>query len=189
MKKRKTEKKDKQSGKFEWLQNLMTLVIAVVVVFLLERFVLMPTRVSGVSMYPTFQSGDFLLVNRMAYVVGEPKRFDIIVFEETRDDKEELLIKRVIALPGETVMVSDSKIIVDGEELEEYFYLDHTFDGKDMTGPVVLGEDEYFVMGDHRQVSLDSRSDKIGTIHKSQIVGEAVFRLFPLKDFGVLTQP
>lgn len=190
MRKKKTNRRNKkQSKRPEWLENLVILAVAVVTVFLIERFMIMPTRVVGSSMYPTFQNGDYLLINRMAYRIGEPKRFDMIVFRGTRDVEGEMLLKRVIALPGETVMVSEGKITVDGEELEEYYYLDRNFDGKDMTGPVILGEDEYFVMGDHRQVSLDSRSEKVGTIHRSDIVGEAMIRLFPLKDFGFLTQP
>lgn len=145
------------------------------------------TSVHGSSMYPTLQNEDQLIVEKVSYRFGKPKRFDIIVFNHYEDDSDTPVhyIKRIIGLPGETVCIQDGKIYINDELLsEDYgYYLDgELMEGYDASCAVSVGEDEYFVLGDNRNDSLDSR--KIGCVSRKDIVGKAVFRLYPFSSFG-----
>lgn len=179
-------KKKKPFWKKEIFADIMMVILVVAAAMLIEKVIIMPTRVIGTSMYPTLNDNDFLVINRLSYTVENPERFDIIVFEEESQEEDEYLIKRVIGLPGETVFISENKIYINGSVLEEYYWYEDNFDAKDARSPVTLGEDEFFVMGDNRNVSVDSRSNRIGVVKKEQIVGNAVFRIFPFNDIGSL---
>lgn len=172
--------------KKEIFVDIMMVIFVVAAAMLIEKVIIMPTRVVGTSMYPTLNDSDFLVINRLSYVAKDPERFDIVVFEEESESEDEYLIKRVIGLPGETVFISGNKIYIDGRILEEYYWYEDNFDEKDAHAPVTLGEDEFFVMGDNRNVSVDSRSNRIGVVKKEQMIGKAVFRILPLNDIGSL---
>lgn len=180
------EKKEKKKLN-NFLEICLYLFLSAALTYFILAFVGQRTSVYGSSMYPALSDGDQLIVEKISYRFGEPKRFDIIVFNEVEDGKEETVhyIKRVIGLPGETVNITDGKIYIDGQELsEDYgYYLDQKeMEGYDFSEPVLIGEDEYFVLGDNRNDSLDSR--KIGCINKKDIIGKAVFRIYPFQTFG-----
>lgn len=161
--------------------------LAAALTYFVLVFVGQRTSVNGSSMYPTLEDKDQLIVEKISYRFGKPKRFDIIVFNEKEAGKEEPVhyIKRIIGLPGETVCITDGKIYIDGEELEDtygYYSNQQEMEGYDFSEPELIGDDEYFVLGDNRNDSLDSR--KIGCISKWDIIGKAVFRIYPLKKFG-----
>jgi len=161
--------------------------LVIALTYFVLAFVGQRTSVNGSSMYPTLENGDQLIVEKLSCRFGKPKRFDIIVFNQIEEEKEEPVhyIKRIIGLPGETLQITDGKIYIDGEELKEnygYYINQEQMEGYDVSEPVLIGEDEYFVLGDNRNDSLDSR--KIGSISKQNIIGKAVFRIYPFGKFG-----
>ena len=139
--------------------------------------------VNGDSMQPTLHNGDMLIVQKVAY--QHPKRFDIIVFDSL-DGKGTLFIKRVIGLPGETVQIADGVITIDGEVLEEHYGMEPMEAAGLAAEPFVLGEEEYFVLGDNRNHSKDSRLWKTSNyVTWDELVGKAFFRYYPsLKVLG-----
>ncbi len=141
----------------------------------------------GSSMVPTFQNGNYLIVDKISYILGNPKRDDVVVFRYPNDTTK-FFIKRVIGLPGETVDVksAQNKVIITNKEHPDGFELDQTFI-KNIGGidaHVTLGEDEYFVMGDNRGGSSDSRY--WGAVKKNLLTGRAFLRLLPLNGISVL---
>ncbi len=138
----------------------------------------------GDSMKPELSNGDVVLVNRLSYNIFRPKRGDVIVFKPQGNENNHYYIKRIIGLPGETVQILENAIYIDGEKLEEkYETTDVTYVG--LAGdPITLGDDEYFVLGDDRQNSEDSRDLDVGNVKRSYIFGKAWFVLSPLSDFG-----
>ncbi len=138
------------------------------------------------SMEPTLAVGSRFLINRAAYVLGNPQRNDIIVFKTTGSDDAALHISRIIGLPGETVLIMDGRVLIDGSNLQESGdYPSMTNAGAAAT-PVTLGDDEYFVLGDNRNNSSDSRYGDIGNVNVKYIIGKLWFTVSPLGDFGFL---
>ncbi len=164
---------------------MLSLSIYVLIVLALtwcvKSFVFTRAVVDGSSMENTLQNGDNLIVNRMAYRLGAPERFDIIVFPY-KYQKNTYYIKRIIGLPGETVHIDESGVIyINGNELKESYGREVITDAGAASGDVVLGSDEYFVMGDNRNDSNDSRMSDVGNIHRKEITGKAVLRIWPLE--------
>ena len=158
------------------------------ITFLIIHFVGQRTVVNGVSMQPTLSDGDNLIVDKLSYRFHDPERFDIIVFPFQFQDNT-YYIKRIIGLPGETVQImDDGSIYINGEKLEENYGMEvikpETI-GR-AAEPIELGDDEYFVMGDNRNNSSDSRTDMVGNITRENIIGKAWLRIWPVSDFGVL---
>ncbi len=167
--------------KFLWslFEVVETVAIAVVAVVLVRSFVVQPFVVSGASMEPSFYNGNYLLIDELTYRFRSPERGEVIVFRYPGDEKS-FYIKRIIALPGETVTIDTGKVTVakpDGGKIT----LDEPYlGGRTTTGAFehTLGEGEYFVMGDNRNFSFDSRSwDK--TLVRDEIVGLVKLRLWP----------
>lgn len=140
-------------------------------------------EVSGSSMNPVLNSGDVVLVNRMTYGLGRPKRFDVAVFIRPGSGTN---IKRVVGLPGETVQIIDNKIYIDGDPLA----VPEAFETITIPGvaeyPIELEDDEYFLLGDNHESSEDSRFAAIGTIRRDQLVGKAWLKFQPFSDFGLV---
>ena len=155
------------------------------ITFLIITFVGQRTKVSGNSMYDTLENGDNLILEKLSYRFHEPERFDIVVFRYTHK-KNTFYIKRVIGLPGETVQIVDSKIYINGEILEENYGYEPIQDAKRASQPITLGEDEYFVLGDTRNDSSDSRDPAVGNVTRSQIIGKAWLRIWPLNKIGLI---
>jgi len=178
----KTDKKSKKKGIITAVIEIAIIVAVIFLVFFfLTNYIGRIAIVDGDSMNPTLNDGDVIVISERAYLEKDPERFDLVVFPY---DNQSNYIKRIIALPGETVQIVDGKIMINGTYIKEYYGnepIDENYSSPDL---IRLGEDEYFVMGDNRNNSVDSRS--IGPVSKSDITGKALFRLLPLGSFGSL---
>jgi signal peptidase I len=156
---------------------IRTISFAIVLSVFLCTFVVQMVVVSGSSMYPTLTDGQKLYMDKFTPNITGYNRYDIIVAYTDELRGGEYIIKRVIGLPGETVQIKDSKIYINGEEIEDTPNAPETFDSGLADGDgVTLGEDEYFVMGDNRNNSADSRLDIVGNIAKSDIMGRVYIK-------------
>ncbi len=174
----------------EGLKNLFNLVLYIAGVllatYLLITFVGQRTEVFGQSMYPTLESGDQLIVDKLSYRFHDPERFDIIVFPYKYQEKT-YYIKRIIGMPGEKVRIdTEGNIYINGEILEESYGYEPMATAGLAAQEITLEEDEYFALGDNRNNSQDSRDPAVGCIHKKDIIGKAFIRIFPFSKFGLL---
>lgn len=158
-------------------------IVIVFIIFFLVSIFFKPILVKGISMEPTLESGDYLIMGKQAYAFSEPKRGDLVVCR-TEKKEEKKIVKRIIGLPGEKIKVWENLVYINGDILEED-YINNTeiYKGIEET---TVPKDSYFVMGDNRNHSVDSRNSIIGFVKKEDIVGEIVFRVFPFKKFGGL---
>ena len=167
---------------FEWIK---VFALAVVFAFIITQFV-KPTLVRGDSMYSTLEDGDYLIINRMSYKFKEQDRGDIIVFEsdlKQDDGSNKDLVKRVIGVAGDKVKIKDSKVYVNEKELNEPYIHNEITEGDIDT---VVPENSVFVLGDNREISLDSRYEEVGFINESDILGKVFVRLYPFNKIGLL---
>ena len=165
------------------------LLVVLLLTSLVIRYIGQRTMVEGISMEPTLYDGDNLILDKVTYRFSDPKRFDIVVFPFKYKEKTNY-IKRIIGLPGETVQIDEyGCIYINGEILPESY-------GKEIISsnriglayePIVLGEDEYFVMGDNRNHSTDSRTEVVGNVKRSEIIGRAWLRIWPFSRFGFIS--
>jgi len=162
-------KNDRKSSIKEYISYL----IIIIVVILIKKFVVTPIRVNGTSMMTTLHDGDIMLMNIINYKFNDIKRYDIVII----DEGDELIIKRVIGLPGDTVVCSDNKIYVNGKKINDKYASTTTSDFE-----VKVPKGEYFVLGDNRNNSMDSRV--FGTFKKSKILGKTSLTIFPFSRFG-----
>ena len=170
----------------EILSTSIYLLVVLCAAYLIITYVGQRTQVSGSSMETTLSDGDNLLVDKITYRFSEPKRFDIIVFP-FQYDTDTYYIKRSIGMPGETVQIDyDGNIYINGSLLEESYGREVIQNPGRAAEPITLGEDEYFVMGDNRNNSSDSRDPSVGNIHRKDIIGRAWVRIWPFSKFGVL---
>ncbi len=153
-------------------------------IYILPTYLLQKTFVDGPSMENSLYNGDTLLVDKVTYHFTSPKRFDVIVFYPQNNHDSEYYVKRIIGLPGETVQIVGSTIYINNEPLEEFYGKDAISYAGLASDPIVLGEEEYFVLGDNRTVSLDSRYVEVGKVTKESIAGRPIFRIWPLDEFG-----
>lgn len=163
------------------IKEVSSYLLIILSVILIRIFIFDPVRVDGPSMDTTLTNGQILILNKFVYKKSDIKRYDIVVIK--MDDKK--IIKRVIGLPNETIEIKDNKVYANGEELDNSFASTKTddFDMSDI-GLIKVPGDSYFVLGDNREVSLDSRYPEVGTIKKERILGKAIFRIWPFKKFG-----
>ncbi|MFU0826670.1 MAG: Signal peptidase I [Lachnoclostridium sp.] len=183
----KTGNEEKKSGfGKEILEMLFYFALVIVLVLLIHQFVGQQIEVSGSSMESTLHDEDHLILEKVTYEIGEPKRFDIVVFRPYSDEKDTYYIKRVIGLPGETIQIIGSKIYINNKLLEENYGNSPMVDGGIAKEPVVLGNDEYFLLGDNRNNSKDSRDESIGPVKRDAIIGRAWVRIWPIDEFGIL---
>ena len=180
-----TEEENKSNPLRELAGMLVYIIIVLAVTFLFITFVGQRTHVSGESMENTLDDGDQLIVDKITYRFKDPERFAIIVFPFHYKENT-YYIKRIIGLPGETVQIADGLIYIDGEVLQESYGREVIQDPGLAAEPITLGEDEYFVLGDNRNQSSDSRDPSVGLIHRDEIVGRAWLRIWPLDSFGIL---
>ena len=170
----------------EILSTSIYLLVVLCAAYLIITYVGQRTQVSGSSMETTLSDGDNLLVDKITYRFSEPKRFDIIVFP-FQYDTDTYYIKRIIGMPGETVQIDyDGNIYINGSLLEESSGREVIQNPGRAAEPITLGKDEYFVMGDNRNNSSDSRDPSVGNIHRKDIIGRAWVRIWPFSKFGVL---
>ena len=138
--------------------------------------------VDGSSMYPTLNSGDNLITSKISYKLSEPERGDIIVLEAP-DSPGDDYIKRIVGLPNDHLEIKDGDVFINGKKLDEPYLGGIETDGEE---DIIIPSGYYFVMGDNRDESHDSRIDKVGVISRNSIVGKSVFRLYPFSRFGRL---
>jgi signal peptidase I len=163
-----------------------TVILALLIVLPIRLFIFQPFIVKGQSMEPNFEDGDYLIIDEITYRFREPKRGEVVVFKNPMNERQRF-IKRIVGLPGETVEISDGKIFISNGEkkvLNEP-YLNYSFTFGDIK--ITLGSDEFFVLGDNRQFSLDSR--RFGPIKKKEIVGRVLLRLWPIYSFAKIEAP
>ena len=170
----------------EILSTSIYLLVVLCAAYLIITYVGQRTQVSGSSMETTLSDGDNLLVDKITYRFSEPKRFDIIVFP-FQYDTDTYYIKRIIGMPGETVQIDyDGNIYINGSLLKESYGREVIQNPGRAAEPITLGKDDYFVMGDNRNNSSDSRDPSVGNIHRKDIIGRAWVRIWPFSKFGVL---
>lgn len=162
------------------LRELIETLLLTLVIFLLIRFAVQNFRIEGFSMEPNFHDGEFLLVNKLVYMLHAPDRGDVVVLRYPPVPSRDF-IKRVIGLPGDRVEIMTGKVYINGEMLSEPYPLN---EGSYTYGPVTVGSDEYFVLGDNRNNSSDSHS--WGMLPSKNIVGKAWFAYWPPQLIGVV---
>ena len=138
----------------------------------------------GDSMKPELQNGDITLLNRLVYDVRKPKRGEVIAFKPNGNENSHYYIKRIIGLPGETIEYRDGNLLIDGDILEEEYTTTEMEDLGLLEDPITLGSGEYFVLGDDRLNSDDSRIANIGNVKKEEIAGKVWFVVSPMQNFG-----
>lgn len=172
----------------EVLGWVVYILIVICATYLIVTYVGQRTKVSGDSMLNTLHDEDNLIVDKISYRFRDPERFEIIVFPY-RYAENTYYIKRIIGLPGETVQIIDGYVYINGAKLNEQ-YGREVID-RDKYGlaaePVTLGEDEYFVLGDNRNHSSDSRESSVGVLKREELIGRAWVRIWPLDSIGVIS--
>lgn len=152
------------------LKELIPYILILIIVLIIRTFIATPIKVNGSSMYDTLDGSEFMILNKL----GKVERYDIVVVDTPSDE----LIKRIYGLPGEKISIENNAIYINDKKIEDIYAYGETSD----YDAIVLASDEYFILGDNRVVSLDSRT--IGPVKKSQIKGTTDFVLFPFKKFG-----
>ncbi len=182
----KRKKKISASLLKEILVWVFDIAVVLIIAFVLVHFIGEKTSIIGESMSPTLENDDVVIINKFIYEVSSPDRNDIVVFKPYGNEKLHYYIKRVIGLPGETVQITDGKIYIDGKLLVENIDVDLIDNAGLASNPITLGVDEYFVMGDNRNNSEDSRFAEIGNVKKVDIAGKAWFRISPKSKIGFI---
>lgn len=168
--------------KAEILSWIKLIVTAFIIAYVLKTFIFQIAYVKGPSMQPTLYQGQVLIVSKISYRVGEPKRGEIVVINDKLENKD--LIKRVIGLPGETIEIKDGSVYIDGNLLSPDYTDIPTYENGFKKAKA--SDNQYFVLGDNRTESRDSRSDTLGFVKEKNIIGKAVFRIWPLNKMGIL---
>lgn len=173
------------------IQTVLTdIAIYVVIIYtclyLIPTYVIQRTVVDGPSMENTLHNEEQLMVEKVSYHFDALSRFDIIVFYPYGRKLEEYYVKRIIGLPGETIQIIGSDIFINGEVLKEDYGKEPITYAGIAAEPLTLGDDDYFVMGDNREVSFDSRYAEVGVVNKENIGGKAVLRIWPFSKFGLI---
>ena len=180
------ERHDMKNILREILSTSLYLLVVLCLTYLVIHFVGQRTVVDGSSMESTLSDGDNLIVDKLSYRFHDPERFDIVVFPY-QYKKHTYYIKRVIGLPGETVQIDyEGNIYIDGEILQEDFGKEVIQNPGIAYEPITLGEDEYFVLGDNRNNSSDSRDPAVGSLRKDKLIGKAWVRIYPFNKVGKL---
>ncbi|MCR4706094.1 MAG: signal peptidase I [Lachnospiraceae bacterium] len=183
--KRKNRRKTNGWAK-ELLDTGIYLLVVLIMTYLVITYVGQRTQVEGSSMESTLSDGDNLIVDKLSYRFYDPERFDIIVFPY-RFEPDTYYIKRIIGLPGETVRIdADGVIYINDEPLSEHYGKDVILDPGLAWQPIELGENDYFVLGDNRNNSTDSRMPDVGVLKRGELIGRAFVRIWPFSKFGLL---
>ena len=185
---RRSDSGKKKSEKGSFIRELIIYaVIIVLCVTVVPRYVIQRTQVDGNSMKNTLHHNESLLVEKVTYKFKDPDRFDIITFYPKGRDHDEYYIKRVIGLPGETIQIKDDTIYIDGEVLKEEYGREPMESAGIAEEPIKLGADEFFVLGDNRNESVDSRDgEDVGVVKRKNIDGHAILRIYPFSEFGTI---
>lgn len=185
MSKKRKKRKKNSIGKFvKAVFDLgLFLLVVLVITLLLSKFVVERIEIHNHSMENTVMNEDSVLIDKISYRFIEPKRFDIIVFKQTGTG--EVLIKRIVGLPHETIEIKDGVFYINDEPIKDVPGLEAPEEAGIARDPVLLTEGEYFVVGDNRAESIDSRYEEIGMVTSNRIIGRLLMRIWPLTDFKV----
>lgn len=171
----------------DWVKSI---IIAAFIAILLMQLIV-PTVVREHSMEPSFYGGDYLIVGKINYKISSPHRGDVIIFKSDipmntaePSQAKKLLIKRIIGMPGDVINISDNEVSINGEVIDEPYINEGGTPGDVVN--YVVPKDSYFVMGDNRTVSIDSRRNEVGPVHKDRIIGKALIRLYPFNKIGLI---
>lgn len=185
------------NGVMHFVNNLFVLAVCVLIAYFIAsvvtHYVAHQTSVEGESMEPSLSDGDSIIIQKVSYYLGEPERFDVVVFPVNNDDIDPkgntYYVKRVIGLPNETVQIIGGKVYINNQELKgDNYCLSKILNPGNASEPIVLGDNEYFVLGDNRNMSTDSRSDYVGLIQRKDIVGEVLACVWPFSHMGLIPQ-
>ncbi|MDY3909217.1 MAG: signal peptidase I [Eubacterium sp.] len=185
------KEKKKRSPLSYLIEGLIYIALIITCVYIVPNYVVQRTVVSGDSMQDTLQNDESLLVDKISYRFTDPKRYDIIVFYPKGRDVEEYYVKRIYGLPGETIQIKGDDIYINGSKIDDPYAKDSMDSAGIAKEPYTLADDEYFVLGDHRSVSIDSRitpDDPLegpGPVKFENIAGKVFLRIWPLKKFGI----
>ncbi len=190
-----TEKRKRAAKKKNELPFLLQMLFLVALVFFLRTFVLGTVYVKGSSMEPNFHHGDLIFVNKLATSITSPKQGEIVICRLNTDGQKENIIKRVIGLPGDVIDIvwnGDSEnveysLYVNDILLDEPYIKETMMNTGDLDYPYTVPEGSYFVMGDNRNASTDSRRASVGAIQKKDLAGKVIFRLYPFDGFGIIS--
>ena len=171
----------------EILSTIIYIIIVLLITFLIVTFVVQRTTVEGQSMEITLNNGDNLMLDKLTYRFKNPNRFEIIVFPHMMENEKMFYIKRVIGLPGETIRIDwEGNIYINGQILKEDYGKEIILDPGIAEKEIELGENEYFVLGDNRNHSSDSRDPSVGIIERDEIMGRVWIRIYPLNKIGAV---
>ncbi len=168
----------------ELLKDVFFVIICLIIILLLRRFVIEKFEISERSMETTLFDKDIVLAEKVSGFFSDYERFDVIIFTKSQGTGSKTYVKRVIGLPGEKVLIADSKIYINGEVISEDYGSGKMGSAGIASVTRELGENEYFVLGDNREISIDSRSSVVGTVKKNEIEGKVIIRLWPFSRFG-----
>nr|WP_202395759.1 signal peptidase I [Virgibacillus halodenitrificans] len=166
--------------KNEWLEWIKAIIIAVLIALFLRTFIFATSIVDGESMYPTLENGERVIFNKIVYLLDEPERGDIVIIERPLKN----YVKRVIGLPGETIEINGSNLLINGKEVKQSYLTEEALRQTGNYGPIEVPPDSYFVMGDNRAISKDSRNG-LGFIEEGNIIGRSEFIIFPFDEWSM----
>lgn len=167
--------------KNEWVEWIKAFFIALIIVIIIKVFVISTSVVEGESMEPTLADGDKLIFNKFIYLIGEPDRGDVVIIQTSLKN----YVKRIIALPGEVVEVIDHTLYINNKEVEQAYISEEAIKGTGDFGPTEVPNDSYFVMGDNRVISMDSRHPGFGFIDKDNIIGRSELIFHPFSEWAI----
>lgn len=164
--------------KNEWLEWTKAIIIAILIALFLRTFIFATSIVEGESMDPTLEDGERVIFNKLIYILDEPSRGDIVIIQRPTKN----YVKRVIGLPGETIEINRNELIINGEEFTQMFLSEDAKNKTGNFGPVTVPEDSYFVMGDNRAISKDSRNG-LGFVKEEEIIGRSEIVIYPFSEW------
>ena len=182
------EKKEKRKKEIkEWAASIA---IMLILVFIVKTFIFGTVLVKGNSMWPTLGHNDFVFISKIEYVIGNPEAGDIIVCEYDKGVEKENIVKRVIGMPGDVIDLKMNEnyeyvVLVNSVEIDEPYLAEAVIQPGDVVYPYTVPEGSYFVMGDNRNSSNDSRNRTIGAVGKDMIFGKVVLRVYPVDSISV----
>jgi len=184
MAKNRKKKKRISSGIISLLKTVLFILFVLLICYFMVNYVFRRTVVHNVSMQNTLFEGDNIIMDEITYNLSDPQRYDIICFKSYRE--KDLLIKRVIGLPGENIRISDGIIYINDKEIRDVKGLSKIENAGIAENGITLEDNEYFVIGDNRDESIDSRSTDVGNVKRREILGKATMIIWPLDHIGVI---
>lgn len=169
----------KEKKRTEWMEWIKAVLVAIILVLVLRTFVFSASVVEGESMSPTLDHGNRIIFNKFVYLVGEPERADVIIIQRPLKN----YVKRVIALPGEVIEIRNHTLFINNEPYDQSYISEEAILNTGNFGPIEVPKDSYFVMGDNRAVSKDSRNG-LGFIEEEHIIGRSEFIIYPISEWS-----